>query len=126
MEEMTVSENFFSAFLSTINHNRASVFLTVVAMIFSVLLWAQNTRLDSFVDSIEQNRINISENQKLLEKLAKEIEISNGRLAKETQRYIDKNYGALSKRDEDVDKLVYLYRQEDKRISNIEMALAKQ
>ncbi|BCS94933.1 hypothetical protein DSLASN_05650 [Desulfoluna limicola] len=119
-------------YLSAISQNKAAIFassVTALATVFislaTFVVWFQETKMKNYISSIEENRINIIAHDERIEALLKDIDISTGNLEIEIRRYIDHNYGELSKRDENVAKLVFLYNQQDKRLSSIESVLTK-
>ena len=119
-------------YLSVISQNKVAILASVATALVTVfislttfMIWFQQTKMERYIGTIEENRINLETHDKRIEKLIKDIDISTGKLEIETRRYIDHNYGELSKRDENVAKLIFLYDQQDKRLSSLESALNK-
>ena len=81
------------------------------------LFWFQETKMNSHINTINENRIHI-------EQIKKDVRIANEALEEQIKIYIDGNYGYLSRRDEKVEKLTIYFRQQEQRLANIERALA--
>jgi len=94
-----------------------SLITSLVTVIISMIIfafWFNNAPMNS----IQQNKLSIEE-------IRKSITISREELELQVRTYIDKNYGELSERDENVDKLIIYFKQQDARLLNIEKALSK-
>ena len=96
----------------------SSIF-TLLIILGALILWLQP------LNRIEQNKLASQNNQKQLELIKESVEISRAELELQIKDYISKNYGVLSERDEQVDKLLIYFRQQDARLNNIEKALSK-
>lgn len=119
-------------FLSPISRYKAAIFTSVATVLVAVFIslatfvvWFHETKMESYINSVEENRITLENQEKRIEEIIKDIDISTESLEIEIRRYIDYNYGELSKRDENVAKLIFLYNQQDKRLSSIETILTK-
>jgi len=119
-------------FLSAISRYKASIFISFATALVAVFIslatfvvWFHETKMESYINSVEENRITLESQEKRIEEIIKDIDISTENLEIEIRRYIDFNYGELSKRDENVAKLIFLYNQQDKRLSSIETILTK-
>lgn len=94
--------------------------LVTVTLIFLILYISFQP-----IQKINENASNITSTQKDIVAIRESIEISRKELETQVNEYIALNYGELSERDENVDKLLIYFRQQDARLSNIEKALSK-
>jgi cell division protein FtsB len=100
-----------------------SISISIFTSVLAVIFWLENTRLEGYINTIEQNKSAIAEHRDKLDKLSANVKKSNENLEKQIQKYIDDNYGELSERDEAVSKLAFLLEQQESRLVNIENAL---
>lgn len=91
--------------------------ITSIITVTAFLFWFQETKMNSNINTINENRIHI-------EQIKKDVRIANEALEEQIKIYIDGNYGYLSARDEKVEKLTVYFRQQEQRLANVERALA--
>ena len=106
-----------------LENNKKNLISIVTAIITSIitvalcLFWFQETKMNSNINTINENYTTI-------EQIKKDFRIANEALEEQIKIYIDGNYGYLSRRDEKVEKLTIYFRQQEQRLANIERALA--
>ena len=105
--------------------NIATAAITAIAVVMSAIFWYQDTRIESYINSVEENRNNIGEQMKRIRIMSKDLDKVHANFESQIEEYIDMNYGEFSKRDEKVEKLIFLHRQQEKRLLNIEEAFSK-
>ena len=75
--------------------------------------------------AIEANQKSLVIQAAHLDAIEAELKISRAELSAEMIRFIEQNYGDISERDENIEKLLIYFKQQDARLSNIEEALAQ-
>lgn len=99
-----------------------TVLISVVCSLLTILAYAL---LFQPLQAIQANKTEITLQKEQLTEVQESLKVSREELTKQMQGYINENYGDISKRDENIAKLIIYFKQHEARLSNIEEALAK-
>ncbi len=118
-------DNITHPFRTTVGTSITTAALTVIISLVGAGVWFQETMISSYKNTIDSNQKELAKQSKALERIEKEIKVARDELEENIKIYLDNNYGVLSKRDEKVEKIRFILKQQERRLTNIERALSK-